>query len=107
MIWYRVRDLEAGRAFYRDKLGFRETFVDGDGRWVRLERGDTTVELSEGEPEDGGVAIVEVEDVKAEADRLRLADVRVGVVLELHGQVRLLDVFDPDGNRIQLTEDLE
>ncbi len=45
--------------------------------------------------------------MRAEADRLRLADVRVGVVLELHGQVRLLDVFDPDGNRIQLTEDLE
>jgi catechol 2,3-dioxygenase-like lactoylglutathione lyase family enzyme len=107
VIWYRVRDLDAGRAFYRDKLGFQETLFDGDGRWARLSRGDTTVELSEGEPEDGGVAIVEVEDVKAEADRLRLADVRVGVVLELHGHVRLLDVFDPDGNRIQLTEDLE
>ena len=107
MIWYHVRDLDAGRAFYRDKLGFQETLVDADARWARLERGDTTVELAEGEPQDGGVAIVEVEDVRAEADRLRLADVRVGVVLELHGQVRLLDVFDPDGNRIQLTEDLE
>jgi hypothetical protein len=29
------------------------------------------------------------------------------VILELHGQVRIVDVFDPDGNRIQLTEEVE
>jgi hypothetical protein len=27
-------------------------------------------------------------------------------VLELHGQIRLLDVFDPDGNRLQLAQEL-
>jgi len=32
--------------------------------------------------------------------------VEVGTVLELHGAMRLLDVFDPDGNRIQLTEEV-
>jgi hypothetical protein len=30
----------------------------------------------------------------------------VGTALELHGAIRVLDVFDPDGNRIQLTEDV-
>jgi F0F1-type ATP synthase alpha subunit len=30
----------------------------------------------------------------------------VGTVLELHNEVRLLDVFDPDGNRIQLVQEL-
>jgi hypothetical protein len=60
--------------------------------------------LAEGEPEDGGVATVDVDDVKAEADRLRGAGIEVGVVLELHGEIRLLDVFDPDGNRVQLTQ---
>ena len=107
MIWYRVRDLGAGRAFYRDVLGFSETKLDEDGGWAQLARGDTTIELAEGEPEDGGVAILEVDDVKGEAERLRAAGVDVGVVLELHGHVRLLDVYDPDGNRLQLTEDLE
>ena len=62
--------------------------------------------LAEGEPEDGGVAHVEVEDVKAEADRLRSVGVEVGTVLELHGHVCLVDVFDPDGNRVQLAQDL-
>ena len=31
----------------------------------------------------------------------------VGVVFELHGQIRLVDVFDPDGNRIQLAQSLD
>ena len=106
-VWYRVRDFDAARAFYRDRLGFTETFVDWDDRWARLERGGMEIALAEGEPEDeGGVAHVDVEDVKAEADRLRADGVRVGVILELHGQMRLLDVFDPDGNRVQLAQDL-
>jgi len=105
-VWYRVRDLDAGRAFYRDKLGFEETYIDWDGRWARLERGAMEIALAEGEPEEGGVAHVDVEDVKAEADRLRAEGIQVGVVLELHGQMRLLDVFDPDGNRIQLAQDV-
>jgi hypothetical protein len=62
--------------------------------------------LIEGEPADGGVANVEVGDVKAEAERLRADGVQVGVVFELHGEMRLLDVFDPDGNRIQLAQEL-
>ena len=35
-------------------------------------------------------------------------DVReVGTVLELAGQMRLVDVFDPDGNRVQLAQHFE
>ena len=42
--------------------------------------------------------------MKADADRLRDEGVEVGTVLELAGQMRLVDVFDPDGNRIQLAQ---
>ena len=106
-VWYFVRDLDAGRAFYAGKLGFSETYVDEDDRWVKLERGGMQIALAEGEPgEEGGVATVDVDDVKAEADRLRGDDVDVGTVFELHGEVRILDVFDPDGNRVQLVEDV-
>jgi len=58
------------------------------------------------EPEEGGVATIDVDDVKAEADRLRGEDVEVGTVLELHQEVRLLDIYDPDGNRLQLVQEL-
>ena len=106
-VWYRVRDLDRARAFYRDVLGFEEVFVDFDDGWSRLIHGEMEIALAEGEPdESGGVAAVDVEDVKAAAERLRAAGIEVGVVLELHGQIRLVDVFDPDGNRIQLAQSL-
>ncbi len=106
-VWYQVRDLDSGRSFYAEKLGFVETYVDEEGRWAKLQRDGMEIALAEGEPsEDGGVAHVDVADVKAEAGRLRRDGIDVGVVLELHGEMRLLDVFDPDGNRIQLAEEL-
>ena len=106
-LWYHVRDLDAARAFYKEKLGFTETFVDDDGEWSQLERGGTEIGLAQGEPqEDGGVANVEVDDVKAAAEELRSAGVEVGVVFELHGEMRLLDVYDPDGNRLQFAQEL-
>ena len=42
--------------------------------------------------------------LKSAADELRSAGVEVGTVLDLAGQVRIVDVFDPDGNRIQLAQ---
>ena len=105
-VWYHVRDLDAARAFYTAKLGFTETFFDRDARWIRLEHGPTEVGLAEGEPDEGGVAHVDVDDVKREAERLRAEGVQTGVVFELRGEMRLLDVFDPDGNRIQLAQEL-
>jgi catechol 2,3-dioxygenase-like lactoylglutathione lyase family enzyme len=103
-----VRDLNAARSFYRDALGFTETFVDENERWATLDRDRTEIALTEGEPdaEEGGVATIDVDDVKAERERLAEQQVEVGTVLELHGAMRLLDVYDPDGNRIQLAEDV-
>jgi catechol 2,3-dioxygenase-like lactoylglutathione lyase family enzyme len=106
-VWYQVRDLNAARAFYTGKLGFTETYLDSDGNWAKLQRSGMEIALAEGEPqEDGGVAHVDVEDVKTVADQLRGEGVEVGVVFELHGEMRLLDVFDPDGNRLQFAQEL-
>jgi catechol 2,3-dioxygenase-like lactoylglutathione lyase family enzyme len=105
-VWYRVRDLAAARDFYTDKLGFVETYLDDEGGWAKLERGGMQIALAEGEPEDAGVATIDVEDAKGEAERLRAEDVEVGTILEIHNEVRLLDVFDPDGNRLQLVQQL-
>jgi catechol 2,3-dioxygenase-like lactoylglutathione lyase family enzyme len=105
-VWYHVRDLEAARDFYTRKLGFTETYVAEDG-WVEIERGDMRVALAEGEPQpDGPVASIDVDDVKAVAEELRAAQVELGTVLELHEEVRMVDVFDPDGNRLQLVQPL-
>ncbi len=106
-IWYYVRDLDAARRFYRETLGFEETAVDFGERWSHLQHGEMELGLAEGEPQpDGAVAAVDVTDLKAEAVRLRAAGVDVGIVFELQGEMRLLDVYDPDGNRVQLAQEL-
>lgn len=105
-VWYHVHDLDAGRRFYRELLGFEELSVDFEERWSTLRRGAMEIGLAEGEPEENGVAHVDVADLKQEAERLREAGVEVGIVLELTGEMRLLDVYDPDGNRIQLAQEL-
>jgi len=106
-VWYHVRDLDGARRFYRETLGFEETGVDFTERWSLLKHGEMEIGLAEGEPrEDGGVAHVDVDDLKTEADRLRGLGVEVGIVFELQGEMRLLDVYDPDGNRVQLAQEL-
>jgi catechol 2,3-dioxygenase-like lactoylglutathione lyase family enzyme len=109
-LWYRVSDLDISRAFY-EKLGFVEVYRDEEGRWCRVVRGAAQLSLTEDESvavlaEEGGVFTFDVEDVRGEATRLRDAGVHVGVVVEIPGTIRLLDAFDPDGNRIQLTQPL-
>jgi catechol 2,3-dioxygenase-like lactoylglutathione lyase family enzyme len=107
-VWYLVRDFDRGLDFYKRLLGFEATYVDWDERWAKLERGPMRIALAEGEPNlEGGVATVDVDDVKAEAERLRAERANVGVVLDLAGEMRLVDVYDPDGNRIQLTQPIE
>jgi catechol 2,3-dioxygenase-like lactoylglutathione lyase family enzyme len=106
-VWYHVRELDTARNFYRETLGFEETAVDFEERWSHLKHGAMEIGLAEGEPEeDSAVAHVDVDDLKTEADRLRTAGVNVGIILELQGEMRLLDVYDPDGNRIQLAQEL-
>jgi predicted enzyme related to lactoylglutathione lyase len=106
-VWYRVRDVDAARRFYTEQLGFEVTSFDETEGWANLRHGDMEIALMRGEPvENGGVAHVDVADVKAEAERLREAGVEVGVVVELHGEIRIVDVFDPEGNRIQLAQDV-
>jgi catechol 2,3-dioxygenase-like lactoylglutathione lyase family enzyme len=105
VIWYRVRDLDAARAFYAGTLGLRVDELTED--WVRLSRGTTVIGLAPGEPDpEGPVAMIDVDDIKAETDRLREAGVEVGIVLELRDAMRIADVFDPDGNRLQLGEEI-
>jgi len=112
-IWYQVTDLEAAQDFYKRTFGFEQVYKDEEDRWARMVRDGLEIALAEGEFEGGGeegeedvIATLEVTDIRAEADRLREAGLNVGVVLEIPGAIRLLDVFDPDGNRIQLSEDV-
>ena len=77
-IWYHVRDLDSGRAFYTQKLGFTETYVNENDSWAQLQRNETEIGIAQGEPQDdGSVAHVDVDDVKALAEELRNEGVEV------------------------------
>ena len=55
-----MRDLDAARAFYRDTLGFEETFVDFEDGWRVSRRGAMEIAVAEGDPaESSGVAHVD------------------------------------------------
>jgi len=75
-VWYQVRNLDEGRRFYQDVLGFEELAVDFDARWSELRRGEMEIGLAEGEPQESGVAHVDVADLKGDvvdADEARFA----------------------------------
>ena len=65
------------------------------------------IALWEAQGDEGGVASVDRRRTSGpRPSACGRPGVEVGVVVELHGEVRLVDVFDPDGNRIQLTEEI-
>ncbi len=104
-VWYRVADLDAACDFYVTKLGFELIFRDDETRWAGLAAGGAELSLSEERAGDPDIVFtMDVEDVVAEADRLRKTGVEVGTALEIPGGLRIVDVFDLDGNRIQLAQ---
>ena len=107
-IWYRVSDLDAARAFYRDVLGFTETFVDEDEGWVSLDRGETEIAIGRAEDVggdgEGQVATIDVDATILESQKrsaLATYDGRTGyqpvVALWAEQDVILADEFR-DGN---------
>ena len=107
-VWYLVRDFDRGRDFYKRLLGFDETFVDWDDKWSKLEHGAMRIALAEGEPIGAAASRRSTSTTsRPRPTGCAAKGVEVGVVLELAGQMRLVDVFDPDGNRVQLAQPMD
>ena len=86
-------------------LGFDETFVDWDDKWSRLEHGSMRIALAEGEPAEGGVAMVDVDDVKGAADKVREKASRWASCSSSRADAARRCVR-PDGNRVQLAQQI-
>lgn len=115
VIWY-VDSLQRSVAFYRDVLGL-EVRIEGDGylefvmentKFALFECGKLTdlIGQERGNPPCGEIGFI-VDDVDAEADRLREAGVEI-----LTGPVdrpwreRTLHIADPDGNIVEFAQKL-
>jgi lactoylglutathione lyase len=116
-----VRDLPAALAFYRDLLGFAETFrqpEEGEPVFVSLEQAGTKLGLVVyGAPEahlgrtpGGGIRFelwLYCDDVDAEVGRLRAAGAEVLREPEdMPWGERLAYVADPDGNPVSVAAKL-
>ena len=109
-----VEDFAGCFRFYRDVLGLEATFGDADGGYADFRAGDVELAIfarsgMDGvvplrDPGDAAIVILRVDDVDAEADRLRNQGVRFASLP--HDQpdwgIRVAHLRDPDGNLIEL-----
>lgn len=105
-IIYGTREMEPCIAFYRDAVGLKFKFRDGD-RWAAFDCGAVTFALSgeNGRPRSSdftgssGVAAFRVDDIHAFAQRLVAHGVEDTQVVEGGHELRL-EVSDPSGNAL-------
>jgi len=106
-VYVAATDLDQAVRFYREALGLRLKFRDGN-RWAQFDLGETSFAVSappKARPPRGAgaVAVFEVESLEAAVVALQSAGapIQSGVVdMGSHG--RILTVRDPAGNPIQL-----
>lgn len=103
--YYVTSDMDRAVAFYRDALGLRMKFQDGE-RWAQFDAGGVNFSLSS--PDEaadgatGAVVIFEVDDLEATFERLAGAGVTVLATRDMGDHGRSAAFRDPDGNIVQL-----
>lgn len=107
-----TRDIQTAHAFYRDILGFRKTFENGDPvGFMILQKDGAELHLSlakDHKPSTSNIAHLMVEDIDALHDRLVAAGARIIKSLQDKDYGLRAFVFaDPDGNRIDVGQPLE
>ena len=102
---YSVRDVPRAIAFYRDTVGLRPGASFGD-HWAEFDVGSATFGIGDGtplgiQPGSSFAATFEVDDVRAEQQRLKSAGVPVTDINESPVCWSCF-VTDPEGNRFGL-----
>lgn len=101
-----VRDLKASQAWYADVLGCKVYYELLEAGWCELTtpvRGAFLSLSQKPEPEanGGSTFAIGVKDMDEALERLKAKGVKLdGEVVEIPETVKLLNFFDPDGNRL-------
>ena len=108
-----VTDLDTSIAWFKDVLGFEETFKVAEAGWAEVSTPADGVSIGLGQTDadvqgDGGsVPVFGVVDIEAARAELEGKGVEfVGETVELPGMVKLATFFDPDGNRYMFAQSL-
>lgn len=104
-----VTDLDAARAFYRDKLGLGAPLYDlPDAGWIEFstgrDGGNLSVTLAEPgwQPSTGTTLVLDVDDCHRAVAELRQRGVRCDDPQVFPGYVTFASFYDPFGNRLQM-----
>lgn len=106
----RIEDMGRALAYYTGQLGFRQLwehrFEPGLPAYVRIQRGDVVLDLSEhtGDGDPGRVVWIAVDAVDALHRELSEADVSVPAVDGERPGGPTLDVTDPFGNELRFCQ---
>ncbi|MCE2460136.1 MAG: VOC family protein [Pseudomonadales bacterium] len=108
-----VKDLDTSVAWFKDVLGFEETFKVAEAGWAEVstpvEGVSIGLDRTDGGVQDGGgsIPVFGVEDIDAARAELEGKGVEfAGETVELPGMVKLATFFDPDGNRYMFAQSL-
>ena len=107
-----VKDINASIAWFKEKLGFDETFNVAEAGWAEVSTpaADVTIGLAQSDEPSGSGGITPVfgvADIAAARAELEGKGVRFdGDTIELPGMVKLAVFVDPDDNRYMLAESL-
>lgn len=107
-IEYYVKNWEQAKTFYGQTLGLPSLAVDDQFGWAEYgEKDKTHLALSRWNdatpvPVKGAVVIFSVDDAYATVKELRSHGVKCDDPVPLPGIVTYADIYDPEGNRIQL-----
>jgi predicted enzyme related to lactoylglutathione lyase len=105
--YYVVPAMEQAAAFYRDVLGLKLKFQDGE-RWAQFDAGGSNFSLSSVEEAApgaaGAVVVFEVTGMDAMAERIAAAGGGILGRRDMGTHGRTLTVRDPAGNVLQLFE---
>ncbi len=112
VVSYSVRDWERAKKFYGGTLGLPVAFAAEQVGW--LEYGvahQPTLAINKWEspdalPTGGAVAVLSCPDVRGTIAKLRAQGVRCDDAEQVPGMVIYGNVFDPEGNRLQLAQSL-
>ena len=113
VVFYFVSDWERAKKFYGETLGLEQRFSTDEGGWAEYSSGsDVSLAIHRTQPgmevtRGGATAIFDVtnaEEAKAELEGRGI--VFDGDLREIPGMVRLGTFRDPDGNAIQIAQDL-
>ena len=108
-----VKDLEASIAWFKDVLGFEETFKVAEAGWAEVSTpaGGVSIGMAQADTDTegagGSIPVFGVVDIDAARSELEAKGVEFdGDTVELPGMVKLATFFDPDGNRYMFAQSL-